>query len=194
MLNKGDLFIVTSYGEYWHGGNGFGSYGGKWKPNPMYEGVVFEATGFQDSLVYAKVAGTTTNRGGAYKAGEKHTLNQSNGAIFVKANRDTLEAAGLTEAKKPEYTFDYDELRKQSTAALLKQKDKSYWKFIDEYIQWVKVQAVENKDTMTVLAATIEIEAKLLGDNSAVAKSATQLLNIMESIEVVNKFYDGIKK
>jgi len=186
MLNKGDLFIVPVSGQYFNNG--------RWFDNTVHKGIVFRCNGTQGQLIYAEVAGTTEKRYGS-PVGEKHTIVQKDGVKIEKANRDTIEAAGLTEDKKPEVTFDHEMLRKASVDALSKQKDKAYWKFIEDYIQWLKTEAVTNKEAVKVLAAFIEAEANLTDKaDSDVAKSATNLLNILESIEVVNKFYDGIKK
>jgi len=73
---------------------------------------------------------------------------------------------------------------------LTKQKDKDYWKFIEDYIQWVKVEAVNNKNAFTMLAAVIESEAKLdKNKDSVIANAATKLLDTMEAIESINKFF-----
>jgi len=172
MINKGDLFIAVPrcYGA-----------------DRSYHNCVFKCLGTQENNVYSEIVGFTADS--PWCKGQKVTID----ATFfnpVKANRDTIEAAGITVDKKENLV---DTTRDEAIDRLTKQKDKDYWKFIDDYIQWAKIEAVNNKNAFIMLAAVIESEAKLTnkGDTS-VAKSATKILDTMEAIEVLNKFYESL--
>ena len=173
MINKGDYFILEPKDG-----------------DRSYRGMVFEKTGSQGSNLYAQII-ASTGKGEIYpwKKGEVITIDLDRFQP-LKANRDTLEAAGITVDKKENLV---DTTRDEAIDRLTKQKDKDYWKFIDDYIQWAKIEAVNNKNAFIMLAAVIESEAKL-DDNkdSVVANSATKLLDTMEAIEVLNKFYDKV--
>lgn len=172
MINKGDLFIAVPrcYGA-----------------DRSYHNCVFKCLGTQENNVYSEIVGLTADD--VWCKGHKVTIDAT---LFnpVKANRDTIEAAGITVDKKENLV---DTTRDEAIDRLTKQKDKDYWKFVEDYIQWAKIEAVNNKNAFIMLAAVIESEAKL-DDNkdSVVANSATKLLDTMEAIEVLNKFYDKV--
>jgi len=183
MINKGDYFIQILGDKVPAGYYGDSRYG-----------MVFKCTGTQESMIYAEIAGYTSGKPHVegWQVGKKMTFSANNSVWkYVKANRDTLEAAGIT-VDKVNTTHDEDLANhvQYRIDRLTKQKDKDYWKFIEDYIQWVKVEAVNNKNAFTMLAAVIESEAKLdKNKDSVIANAATKLLDTMEAIESINKFF-----
>ena len=173
MLNKNDLFILEPKAT-----------------NRSFRGVIFKMVGLQDNLLYTEAVGRIKGCSSVVFVGDSLTVNLN---IFrpVKANRDTLEDAGLVPKEQEQATFDKTAICQLSLTAFEKQKDRVYWEFIDSYIQLLKRSAVTNKKSFNILAACLEAEAKQDGstfsDDPAV-KSATEFLNILESIEVIKKF------
>jgi len=168
MIVKGDKFINSG---------------------PGHLSVVFKCTGGQGSLLLAEVIGFTSQGESLLKVGDKVTLVQDNYPNLVKPNRDILEAAGLTVEEKPVDKLDHKEVYAKAVNTLESAADTAYYKFIDSYLEMMKKRSPFYKEWFTIIAARVEAENLTGTVELSAAKEATALLNALESLEVIHRFY-----
>lgn len=169
MINKGDYFILEPKDG-----------------DRSYRGMVFEKTGSQGSNLYAQII-ASTGKGEIYpwKKGEVITIDLDRFQP-IKANRDTLETAGLETAGLEEAKSAYD--LDDDVAALKRElEEKAEFAkvaFCDELIRQTVKLAKRNDHLLVEAALNLElIDSISKGPKTPLVDAAKKYIDLVAKIE-----------